>query len=184
MKKNMPYLLVLAVGLLVSGCSQQADESQPSITIPQPSTKAVQSVSPAKPSPTSKAKTDDKQTVTLDHLLVRVNRDWQVNQGLDSAAFQINGKSAAGIDGLGYDDAVENLLPNRSEILEQKKLKSFPVKAEEVILKRDTGNGKESVEVHMFIFLKEQKVVYDLHADQELMKESDLLEIVKTAAVK
>jgi hypothetical protein len=104
-----------------------------------------------------------------------------VQKGLESVSFTINGRAVGGIDGLGFAEDVNRLIPNHSEVIRQTELKGLAVKAIEVRTKTESLGGEEAEELHIFFFLNDQQVVYDLHFQADSIDEQTALNIAKTA---
>jgi len=124
------------------------------------------------------------QKLELDHINLSFPKEWSMKKGLDSASFQPDGKIIGGIDGLGYSDSIEGLLPNQSKILEKKEIPSLPFKTYSVILQRDTTSGEISKEIHIVYVSPEKKIAYDLHFNLNEVNEANALKIAKTATEK
>lgn len=121
--------------------------------------------------------------VQLDYLKLKVNSKWDVNKGLDSAAFSLKGKSIGIIEGLAYADSLEALLPNQSIIEDKQKLKNLPFEAYQVTARLDAVQAKSKKETHIYMFVEPKKEVYDMHFDANAVDENTILEIVNSAVI-
>jgi hypothetical protein len=196
MKKVIP-ILILACFIAISGCSGSKEtvlkpkekllvekkENQKTTISSNPLIKRTNNEK--KKSEESKTNKEDMtQVLELDHLKLTLDKNWTVNKGLDSASFQLKGKAIGGIDGLGYADSIESLLPNQSKILEKKEIKVEGIKTYSVTLERDTIDGTKAKEMHIIYLIPVQRVAYDLHFDLASINESNVLKIAGTAKVK
>ncbi|CAM3039468.1 hypothetical protein PASE110613_13560 [Paenibacillus sediminis] len=182
-------IVVTLLGLMIAGCSEAETkliDSAPSANTSQTNHEdASAQIEPAKPAAQTKEQSNDPtQLVELDHLKVSVNKNWTVQHGLDSVSFSEGNNPIGGIDGLGYNESVDRLIPNQSEIVDQKELEDLPVKAYQVTTKFDTTSDKQPDQVHVYLLLKDQKVVYDLHFDSGSIDEKEIVDIAKTAGMK
>ncbi|HYK74310.1 MAG TPA: hypothetical protein VEV44_14535 [Pseudoneobacillus sp.] len=184
MKTNLFILLLMC--LFINGCSQTTTTSAPKEKQEtQPIPEEIQNAASMQTN-TEEAQ-EDKTTETainfevqLDHLKINVSDQWSINQGLDSVSFILNEKPIGGIEGLGYSDSIEELVPNHNEIVKKIDLKNTNVKATEVLTKTDSLDGTSKEEVHVFLFIN-QKVVYDLHFDLNEVDKATILSLVETA---
>ncbi|RDI45744.1 hypothetical protein [Falsibacillus pallidus] len=119
-------------------------------------------------------------TVKLDHISLQVPKEWSIQKGLDSAGFQVNGEAIGGIDGLGYSDDVQSLLPNHHEVLSTEDVKGAPVKTVIVKLTTDALNGEKQTETHVFFIRPDQKAAYDLHFISSKINNETLQSIIKS----
>jgi hypothetical protein len=124
------------------------------------------------------------QQVELEHLRIMIDPQWTVEQGADSVAFRSGEEPVGGIDGLGYAESVESLVPNHSIIKEQKSLEGLAMKAYEAITASDSADESQSETIHIFLLLEDQKVVYDTHFDASKVDVEQAIGIAKTAEVK
>ncbi|WP_274362206.1 hypothetical protein [Paenibacillus thermotolerans] len=179
--KKVTSCMLAALVLLASGCSSVAREPAEHAPDREAAFDSEQSKDEAETAPKL------NQAVELDHLRIRVDSEWTVLEGADSVAFKSGDNTVGGIDGLGYADSVDSLVPNHSIVKDSKELQGLPVKAVQVITTDDV-NGSESEDapetMHIFLFLEEQKVVYDIRFDPASVDEQYALEIVKTAEIK
>ncbi|WP_433750838.1 hypothetical protein [Falsibacillus pallidus] len=123
---------------------------------------------------------DSLTTLKLDHISLQVPKEWRVQKGLDSAGFQVNGERIGGIDGLGYSDDVQSLLPNHHEVLSMEEVKGAPVKTVIVKLTTDALNGEKQTETHVFFIKPDQKAAYDLHFITSKINDETIQSIIKT----
>lgn len=176
MIRRFALLFVCTLVVTIAACSTAAsnkDKAAPSTS------------SSAAPSAPAANKKEPANPVNAKYLSFNLPADWTCLNGEESFGFQHDGVPVGGLDGLGYSETIEGLLPNGANVDSQEELKSMPVKTVMAKLSMDAGGdaGKRQ-EYHFFFFLGEQKVVDDLRFDADLVKESDARAIAETVSVK
>lgn len=179
MRKRL-MIIMLTILLPLAGCSSSNKEVAKPLT-KETAVKATTSTSKGKQPAQSNS---EMQKLELDHIILSLPKSWSIQNGLDSTSFQTNGKLIGGLDGLGFSDSIESLLPNQSTIIQKKKIADLSFKTYSVILQRDTTNGENAKEIHILYMLPEKKIAYDLHFDLASLNENDALNIAKTALMK
>lgn len=179
--KKITICMIAALLLLAAGCSSGAQE--PAEHAPDHETaKGANDSDQAEETHTA------NQVVELDQIRMQVDSEWTVEKGADSVAFKNGGEYVGGVDGLGYADSVDSLVPNHSIIKDRRELQGLAAKAVQVITTTDSVDGSESEKaaetIHIFLFLEEQKVVYDIRFDCAAIDEQQALGIAKSAEIK
>lgn len=182
MRKSLIMIMLTAL-LPLAGCSSTNKEVAKQLTN-ETTGKFTTSTSKGKQPAQGNSEEMKMQKLELDHILISLPNSWNITKGLDSASFQVNRKAIGGLDGLGYSDSIESLLPNQSTILKKQEIADLPFKAYSIILQRDTTSGENAKEIHILYMLPEKKIAYDLHFDLAVVNENDALKIAKTAILK
>jgi hypothetical protein len=174
MIRRFALLFVCTLVVTIAACSTAASNKEKA----SPSSSAVTS------GPATQQK-EPADPVNAKYLSFNLPAGWTCLNGEESFSFQHNGVPVGGLDGLGYSETIEGLLPNGANVDSQEELKGMPVKTVMAKLSMDAGGdaGKRQ-EYHFFFFLGEQKVVYDLRLEADLVKESDARAIAETVSVK
>lgn len=174
------FLLLLSAGLLLTAaaCSTAKSNLEASPSSAAPSASASASAQP------EAAPVDKGKPVKANHLSILLPSAWTTQNGEESFTFQNGGTPVGGLDGLGYNDTLEGLLPNGATVDSQTELKDFPVKTIEAKLTiKGEGEDDKREELHYFFFLADQKVVYDLRFDAKQVQEDEAMKMAKTATV-
>ncbi|TJY41820.1 hypothetical protein E5161_11495 [Cohnella pontilimi] len=178
MKSRFALLLVCTLLVTIAACSTAASNKE----------NAAPSASASSPAATSSPSAETKETpnpVNARYLSVNLPADWTSLNGEESFGFQRDGVPIGGLDGLGYSDTIDGLLPNGANVDSKEELTGLPVKTVMAKLSMDDGGsaGKRQ-EYHFYFFLQEKNVVYDLRFDAGLVKESDSRAIAMSVTVK
>jgi hypothetical protein len=179
MKRRLALLLILIVLVSAAACSTAASNKEaasPSAPLASP---AAAASSPPEAEPNA-----DNQ-VKASHISFNLPAGWTQQGGEESFSFQKDGAPVGGLDGLGFSETIDGLLPNGATVDSQEELTGMPVKTVMAKLSLEAqGDGGKRKEYHFFYFLTEQKVVYDLHFDSDQAKESEARAVAQTAVVK
>jgi hypothetical protein len=177
MKRRFALLLVFTILVTVAACST-ATSNQDKTSSPSASSAAAPSAPAAK-------KKESQNPVDAKHISINLPPGWTLQKGDESFGFQNNGTPVGALDGLGYRETIDGLLPNGANVDSQEELTGLPMKAVMTKLSMDgQGDAGKRQEYHIFFFLTKQKAVYDLHFDAKLVKESEALSIAQTAVSK
>ncbi|WP_276353356.1 hypothetical protein [Cohnella caldifontis] len=172
------WMILIAAGALLAIAACGTAQNDGGTT--SPSASPAESASAASPSPEKPEETG--HPLKAAHISFQLPKAWTIQEGEESFAFQSNGTPVGGLDGLGYSDTLEGLLPNGAVVEAQTERKDLPVKATFAKLNLE-GQGEDETreELHYYFFLPEQNAVYDLHFDAKQVKEEETLAIAKTA---
>jgi hypothetical protein len=122
-----------------------------------------------------------------DYMSFPLLQGWTFQKGLDSYVIKKEGKNIGTLAILGYAPSVESLLPNGAEIVEKKKLEGTGVTAYSVkLITRSSAASPqpEKRQIHYFYFLDNNKLVYDVSFDLDLVTEDTTLHIAKNVRIK
>lgn len=123
--------------------------------------------------------------VSLNKIKLKINTNWQVEEGLDSIAFTDQSMtSIGGIDGLGYSDSIESLLPNHSKLIKKNERIINNIKTVFVETQSESLSSKQSDELHIFYFFSDMNVVYDLHFKRNKINKNEVMEIANSVIKK
>jgi hypothetical protein len=170
-KKQMAALSIAAM-LLITGCSGEKP-----VTDAPPSEAASGSASPTESGAASPAQ-QVKETVELKstHLTFLLPETWSYKGTGESFSLLKGDKAVGALEGMGYSESIDNLLPNGASVTTKEELEGFPVKVERVQLSTDTAK-----EIHYFFEMVDAKAIYDLRFDAEKVTVDESMEIAKTA---
>lgn len=173
MKKQIAALCFVAM-LLITGCSGEKP-----VTDAPPSESVSGSASPTVSGEATPAQ-QVKETVELKstHITFVLPETWSYKGTGESFSLLKGGKAVGALDGMGYSETIDNLLPNGASVTTKEELEGFPIKVERVILSTDTAK-----EIHYFFEMADAKAIYDLRFDAEQVTTDESMEIAKTAVV-
>jgi hypothetical protein len=120
------------------------------------------------------------------YLTIPLLHGWTVETGSDSYTIKDGDIKIASLNTLGYDPNLSSLLPNGSEILENKEVEGTSVKTISVkLITRSSINGSETAnkEIHYLYYIEGNKLVYDLSFNLDLVEEDKTLSVAQNAIV-
>jgi hypothetical protein len=177
MKRRLALLFVLIVLVTVAACSTSASNQDK--TSPPSSSPSVT------PSAAAATKKEPQNPVDAKQISINLPAGWTFQKGDESFGLENNGTPVGALDGLGFHETIDGLLPNGANVDSQEELTGLPMKAVMTKLSMDgQGDAGKRKEYHIFFFLTKQKAVYDLHFNANLVKESEARSIAQTAVAK